>query len=236
VSGDYYDFLPLGTEKLSIAVGDVSGKGISAALLMATLHSAVRSHLIYATPQGALLEVPRIAAVAAGSLRGSSYHGGPPEGPEIAPAQLLAVLNHQLVASTPMEKYATLFLATYDGLSRSLTYSNAGHLPPMVLSRNGQVRKLESGGTVVGLFDGMQYDQSTIEMQPGDIFLAYSDGVTEPENEFGEFGEERLIELIADNRDLPLDRIAEAVTNAVHDWIGGAEQPDDITVVLARVR
>jgi sigma-B regulation protein RsbU (phosphoserine phosphatase) len=129
-----------------------------------------------------------------------------------------------------------MFLACYDAPSRSLTYSNAGHLPPLVLSANGNVRRLETSGTVVGLFDGMVYDESSVAMQPGDIFVAYSDGVTEPENEFGEFGEERLVELILQHRDESLARISELVTTAVTDWIAGGEQPDDVTLVLARAR
>jgi sigma-B regulation protein RsbU (phosphoserine phosphatase) len=86
------------------------------------------------------------------------------------------------------------------------------------------------------LFDGMTYGEASVDMKPGDIFVAYSDGITEPENEFGEFGEERLIELIQQHRDQPLARISEAVTGAVTDWIAGAEQPDDVTLVLARAR
>jgi sigma-B regulation protein RsbU (phosphoserine phosphatase) len=73
-------------------------------------------------------------------------------------------------------------------------------------------------------------------MHPGEIFLAYSDGVTEPENEFGEFGEERLIDLVSTNRRTPLVQISQTVTAAVDDWIGDNEQPDDITLVLARAR
>ena len=73
-------------------------------------------------------------------------------------------------------------------------------------------------------------------MQPGDIFVAFSDGVTEPENEFGEFGEDRLIDLVRAHRDQPLARISEVLTSAVEDWIGGEEQPDDVTLVLARAR
>jgi len=82
----------------------------------------------------------------------------------------------------------------------------------------------------------MGYEQSIVKMHPGDIFVAYSDGVTEPENEFGEFGEERLIELIQRHRDQSLSRISDIVTGAVADWIGGGEQPDDVTLVLARAR
>ena len=151
-------------------------------------------------------------------------------------AFLMATLNYQLFRSTPPEKYATMFLCHYDAMTRSLTYSNAGHLPPLLLGGDGNVRRLETSGTVVGLFDGMTYDESSIGMAPGDIFVAYSDGVTEPENEFGEFGEERLIELILQHRHEPLSRIGEAVTGAVSDWIAGGEQPDDVTLVLARAR
>ena len=96
------------------------------------------------------------------------------------------------------------------------------------------MRRLEIGGTVIGLFDEVQYEESQIILRPHDIFVAFSDGITEPENEFGEFGEERLIELIRANRNLPLARVSEIVTTAVQDWIGAEEQPDDVTLVLAR--
>lgn len=228
VSGDYYDFLPLGSDRLVLAVGDVSGKGISAALLMATIHSAVRAYSIEGIPVFRQAE-----AVGAGLGISAKYDPIIP-GAEASPSTLLSLLNHQLYHSTPMEKYATMFLAVYDGGDRSLTYSNAGHLPPLLLSSSGSLRRLDRGGTVVGLFDEVTYDEGSVQLRPGDIFLAYSDGVTEPENDFGEFGEQRLIELVQENRDQPLDRIAEIVTSAVDDWIGGAEQPDDVTLVLAR--
>jgi len=230
VSGDYYDFLPLGSDRLVLAVGDVSGKGISAALLMATIHSAVRAYSIEGIPVFRQAE-----AVGAGPVLASKYDPIIP-GAEASPSTLLGLLNHQLYHSTPAEKYATLFLATYDGDERRLTFSNAGHLPPLLLGSSGAIRRLEHGGTVVGLFDHLNYDEGTVQMRDGDIFLAYSDGVTEPENEFGEFGEPRLIELVHENRDRPLQQITEIVTAAVDDWIGGAEQPDDVTLVLARAR
>ena len=145
-------------------------------------------------------------------------------------------MNHQLYESTPTEKYATLFLGVYDGSSRTLNYSNGGHLPPVVLHEDGSTSRLEAGGMVVGLFDSLSFDEASIQLKPGDIFLAYSDGVTEPENDFGEFGEQRLIDLVRENQNLPLVRISEIVTTAVYDWIGANEQPDDITLVLARAR
>jgi sigma-B regulation protein RsbU (phosphoserine phosphatase) len=236
VSGDYYDFIPLHEDKLVLAVGDISGKGISAALLMATVHAFVRAYSL--EPERTLASVALDAALPRDSALALPmyYRGDGTSDSQLAPGLLMATLNYQLYRSTPPEKYATMFLGCYDAASRSLTYSNAGHLPPLVLGHNGQVRRLDTSGTVVGLFDGMSYDESTIGMEPGDMFIAYSDGVTEPENEFGEFGEERLIELIQRHRDQPLARISEVVTGAVTEWIAGGEQPDDVTLVLARAR
>jgi sigma-B regulation protein RsbU (phosphoserine phosphatase) len=230
VSGDYYDFLTASSHKLILAVGDISGKGISAALLMATIHSAVRAYSVENLPQ---MREPVAVGAVAGSGRVLAAW---PEGVEVSPGALLSLLNHQLYESTPPEKYATLFLGIYDGRSHHLTYSNGGHLPPILIGKDGTIRKLEAGGTVVGLFDNMTYEEGAVEMHPGEIFLAYSDGVTEPENDFGEFGEQRLIDIVRDNRDLPLPQISEIVTHAVDTWIGDNEQPDDVTLVLARAR
>src|SRR5579872_5142287 len=230
VSGDYYDFLTASSHKLILAVGDISGKGISAALLMATIHSAVRAYSLESLPQ--MREPVAVGAIAGAGRIMATW----PEGVEVSPGALLSLLNHQLYESTPPEKYATLFLGIYDGRSHRLTYSNGGHLPPILSAKDGGVRRLEAGGTVVGLFDNMAYDEGSVEMHRGEIFVAYSDGVTEPENEFGEFGEERLIDLVSENRHLPLIQVSQAVTSAVDDWIGDNEQPDDITLVLARAR
>jgi sigma-B regulation protein RsbU (phosphoserine phosphatase) len=229
VSGDYYDFLPYGPERMGIAVGDISGKGISAALLMATIHSAVRAYEFGRMP------AMTARLVIAGGNPGV-FEAPPVSDDEFSPAQVLSLLNRQLYRSTPAEKYATLFLSVYDGRSRRFTYANAGHLPPIILGHDGSLRRLDTPGLVVGLFDDQGYEERTIDLRPGDVFLAFSDGVTEPENEFGEFGEERLVEIVRDHRHLPLARISELVTSAVSDWIGANEQPDDITVVLARAR
>jgi sigma-B regulation protein RsbU (phosphoserine phosphatase) len=239
VSGDYYDFLifhhPKGSDGtpgresgLGIALGDISGKGISAALLMATLHSAVRAYrlasedLVYSESSIAGLTVSR-DGVAGDS--GKLFE---------SPGRILSMLNRHLYRSTQPEKYATLFLAHYDADTAQLTYSNAGHLPPLVLSRDGKIRRLDCGGTVVGLMDGMHYDEDRFQMKPGDIMVAYSDGITEPENDFGEFGEARLMEVVARYRDQPLNVISAQVMLALDAWIGAEEQPDDITLVLAR--
>jgi len=239
VSGDYYDFLifhhpnqPDGTagaeSGVGIALGDISGKGISAALLMATLHSAVRAYrlasedLVYTEDSIAGLTVSREGLAGdSGKLFES-------------PGRILSLLNRHLYRSTTPEKYATLFLAHYDADTAQLTYSNAGQLPPLVLSLDGKIRRLDVGGTVVGLMDGMRYEEDRFTMKPGDIFVGYSDGVTEPENDFGDFGEDRLMEVVARYRDQPLHVISAEVMQALDAWIGAEEQPDDITLVLAR--
>ena len=230
VSGDYYDFLALNSHKLTLAVGDISGKGISAALLMATIHSAVRAYTLETTP---VVNVPLAVGASAGSdlMMASGLHGS-----DVSPSALLSLLNHQLYESTPSEKYATLFLGVYDGINRTISYSNGGHLPPIIIGHDGSLRRLNAGGMVVGLFDNQSFDEGCAQMKAGDVFLAYSDGVTEPENDFGEFGEARLIDLVRENQHLSLVRISEIVAAAVDDWIGANEQPDDITLVLARAR
>ncbi len=232
VSGDYYDFIPLGTDRMVLAVGDISGKGISAALLMATVHAFVRAYSL----EPEMVLVPAVLQYQAQSQGDSRmyYRGDSSSESQLAPAMLMTTLNYQLYRSTPAAKYATMFLGCYDPTARVLRYCNAGHLPPIIVRATGEAFPLDINGTVVGLFDGVTYDESTVVMQPGDIFVAYSDGVTEPENEFGEFGEDRLVALIKEHRHKPLPRIAEIITGAVTDWIGAAEQPDDITVVLAR--
>jgi len=232
VSGDYYDFLLFGTTGLGIALGDISGKGISAALLMATLHSAVRAYRF----AGEELITEGTAALA----HARSHRNGEEEiecGELFEePAKILSLLNRHLYRSTQPEKYATLFLAHYDGLSRRLVYSNGGHLPPLLLRANDSVTRLDRGGSVVGLLDDLSWEQDAVHLSAGDILIAYSDGVTEPENDFGEFGEARLLEVVRRHRHLSLDVISEQVIQTLRTWIGAQEQPDDVTLVLARQR
>lgn len=239
VSGDYYDFLLFHEEAhdgqpsrretgVGIALGDISGKGISAALLMATLHSAVRAYRF------ASEELVYSESNVAGLTASREEFGTDCDELFQSPGRILSLLNRHLYRSTQPEKYATLFLGHYNAKSSVLTYSNAGQLPPLVLGRDGNIRRLDCGGTVVGLMDGMRYEEGSVEMRTGDIMVAYSDGVTEPENDFGEFGEERLMAVVRQYRDEPLHIISAQVMLALDTWIGADEQPDDITLVLAR--
>ncbi len=224
VSGDYYDFLVC-NHVLCMAMGDISGKGISAALLMAGLHSAVRA---FSLGGKEILSATQPERSHPGRSNGASGEF------LVSPASLMRLLNLHLYRSTQPEKYATLFVANYDMETRTVRYSNGGQLPPLVLRPDGSMLRLDRGGTVVGLLDDMQYEEGAVTLQAGDILIAYSDGVTEPENEFGDFGEERMVELVYRNRHLPLPEISGHLMQALKDWIGGEEQPDDITIVLAR--
>jgi sigma-B regulation protein RsbU (phosphoserine phosphatase) len=216
IGGDYYDFIPFGASQLYLALGDISGKGISAALLMASLHSAVRA---YQTGDSLEANEPR-------SVLGEDLC--------VSPGRMLALLNQHLYSSTQPEKYATLFLACYDNDTHLLTYSNGGHLPPVVLRKDGSVKRLDCGGSVVGLLEGMAYNEETVHLDPGDLLVAYSDGLTEPERDGEDFGESRLIATIKRNQILNLPDIAAHTIAAVKTWIGDEEQPDDMTLVLAR--
>ncbi|MGI8746257.1 MAG: PP2C family protein-serine/threonine phosphatase [Bryobacteraceae bacterium] len=215
VSGDYYDYLCLPDSRLALAIGDVAGKGISAALLMATIQAAMRMEL----------RSPLVAAAPAGLALAQV---------RLPPARLVSDLNQQLYATTAPEKYATFFFAFYDELTSQLSYTNAGHLPPFVV-RNGSAAKLDVNGTVVGAFPFSQYEESSVQMESGDLLVCYTDGITEPENEYGEmFGEERLIELVTKNAERDENAIASLIMDAVAHWATAEEQPDDMTLLLAR--
>ena len=212
VSGDYYDY-QLVSGRLAIAIGDVAGKGISAALLMATIQAALRMEL-------------RASGDPASAMNGTRY----------STARMVSDLNQQLYATTSPEKYATFFFAIYDPATGLLTYTNGGHLQP-VLIRDGAPVQLDVNGTVVGAFPFSKYDESKIELRSGDLLVCYTDGITEPENEYGEmFGEERLIDLVAKNASRDDAAIIESVMEAVRQWTGVPELSDDMTLLLARKR
>lgn len=231
VGGDYYDFLPLGPDKLALALGDVSGKGISAALLMASLQAMLRS------------QAP---------LRGMAVDA------------LVTDINRLMNASTDGSKYATFFLGVYDDANRAFTYVNAGHNPPLLLRRIGtapealpaappdsqppahalqplphhlETTLLDAGGLAVGMLPDSAYRQETIQLQPGDLLVMYTDGVTEAQNAQGdEFGENRLLALVAGNLRLTPAALKDAILAANAEFVGSAPQYDDLTLLIARVK
>lgn len=208
VSGDYYDYGPVKDHHVALAIGDVAGKGISAALLMATLQSAFRTHMTN-------FESPECTTA-------------------FSTAGLVTQLNLHLCKNTSPEKFSTFFLGLYDASNGLLTYTNAGHLPP-ILFRNGETRMLEIDGTVVGAFPFAAYGQSSVVLNPGDLILCYTDGITEPENAYGEmYGDDRLIQTVHRNLHKSDDQIIEAIMESVLNWTGSPELQDDMTILLAR--
>jgi len=213
VSGDYYDFMRFDTS-VAFAIGDVAGKGISAALLMASIQSTMRMQLT------------------AGAF---SMAGNGAEPHALSPAAMVSRLNKLLYANTSPEKYATFYFALYDETTHTLTYTNAGHLQPILL-RKGIPELLEVTGTVVGAFPFSSYEEKNIQLAGGDVLVAYTDGMIEPENEYGEmFGEQRLTDLLAKNVDRDSSEIIARVMEAVVQWSGSAaELSDDMTMLVAR--
>lgn len=215
VSGDYFDYECVRDTQVALAIGDVAGKGISAALLMAALQSSLRAEL-------------RNAA----GLRHTESDGGMLK--PISTACLVGHLNQQLYANTSPEKYATFCLGLYDDETKILRYTNGGHLPP-ILIRDGQWTRLNVDGTVVGAFSWAEYGESELKLHSGDLLVCFTDGISEPENAYGEmFGEDRLADLVAKNVHLPDSEIISTILNAVEQWTGSPELQDDMTLLLAR--
>ena len=184
-------------------MGDVAGKGISAALLMATVQSSFRSRI--------------------------QNHTG-----HLCVSEVVTELNKQLYANTAPEKFSTFFLGIFDEETSNLRYTNAGHLPP-ILIRNGEASLLAVDGMVVGAFPFAQYGESSIILEPKDLLLLYTDGISEPQNDYDEmYGEDRLIELVKKNAHLSDAGIINAVMEAVRQWTGSDELQDDMTLLIAR--
>lgn len=201
IGGDYFDFLPRGPGRLGFAIGDVSGKGTGAALLMATVRAAFRAHL----------ETPCTLQ------------------------HLIASLNETLVQSSNTNSFVSFFYGEIDAATGHVDSVNAGHNPPMLVRASGEVERLKADGLILGVFAGVRHKQSENRLNPGDLLVAYSDGVTETQNEAGEeFGEERLIELLQANRAAPAAAIQKMVSNGIKTFAGAAPQYDDVTLVVVK--
>ena len=206
VSGDYYDFIQLDPTHVAIALGDISGKGISAALLMASLQAALRSQLL--TP-------------------GSE---------QLSTAELVGRLNKHLVRNTGEDRFATFLVAVYDMETRKLRYTNAGHLPGFCLSDSKSMH-LDVGGMVLGIVEDYPYLEGVVDVPREAVFIAYSDGLVEPENAYGEeFGVSRLEAAAQRVRQADPKRIATALMTAAEEWSGSPEQADDMTVIVAKLK
>jgi sigma-B regulation protein RsbU (phosphoserine phosphatase) len=205
VSGDYYDFIQLSPTHVAIAIADISGKGISAALLMASLQAALRSQLLV------------------------------PGSETLSTAELVARLNKHLVRNTGDDRFATFLVAVFDTATRTLRYTNAGHLPGFCLS-DGKSIHLDKGGIVLGIMEDYPYVEGIVQVPPDSVVIGYSDGLVEPENAYGEeFGVSRLEAAAQRVRHARPRHIAEFLMTTAEEWSGTPEQADDMTVIVARL-
>jgi len=201
VGGDYYDFLNLSRERLGLVIGDISGKGIAAALLMANLQANLRSQC--ATVSG-------------------------------RPRSFLRSVNQLFYENTADSAYATLFFAEYDDKRRRLRYANCGHLCALLLRHDDKLERLDSTGTVLGLFREWDCSIGERRLFCGDTLALYTDGVTEAFNDAGEeFGEQRLIAALRRHRKLPSQALLTSILDEVQRF-SSREQHDDITLVVAK--
>ncbi len=213
VGGDYYDFWDLGSMHLALVLADISGKGIAGALLMANLQANLRSRSAVARED--LLNIKR---------EGKWLPG------------LLESVNQLFYENTPDDRYATLFLAVYDDTSRQLEYANCGHNPPLLFRARGGVERLEPTASVIGLFPRWECRTEIVTLQPGDVLVIYTDGVTEANDENGnEFGEDRLKKVVREHLTATPNVLLKAIEGAVQEFSAG-EQFDDLTLVVARSR
>jgi serine phosphatase RsbU (regulator of sigma subunit)/catechol 2,3-dioxygenase-like lactoylglutathione lyase family enzyme len=203
VGGDYYDYLNLGCERIGLVIGDIAGKGIAAALLMANLQANVRSQCAIALAH---------------------------------PQQFLQSVNRLFYENMTDTSYATLFFAEYDDKQSRLRYANCGHLPALLMRRDGAVERLDSTGTVLGLFQEWDCSVGERQLLPGDTLALYTDGITESFNDADEeFGEQRLIEVLRRHGELPAQALLSLIVEAVRQF-SSKEQHDDITLIIAKCR
>jgi len=215
VGGDYYDLIAIrdgslaeshGCGRLGIAIGDVSGKGMSAALLMASLHASLRSQILSG----------------AGDL-----------------GMKMANINRLLYDASGSNRYATFFYAELDCDSRTLHYVNGGHNPPAVLRKEDgawRVFRLGDGGPVIGLLADAAYKEQKLQLLPGDILLAFTDGISEAMNAAeDEWGEDRLIAEAQAHADVNAEELMQRLFRAADAFAAGTPQHDDMTIVVLRL-
>jgi len=202
VGGDYYDFIELPGGKLGVAIGDVSGKGISAALVMSSLQAALRSQTM----------------TGAGDLAG-----------------IVSRIHTLVYQASTASRYATFFFAEYDPASGELRYVNAGHNAPMVFREVGTVDRLEAGGPVIGLLKRSTFQEASVVLQPGDLLVAFTDGISETMNAADEeWGEDALVATVRAAAEMKACDLLQRIMRAADAFAAGAPQHDDMTLVVMR--
>jgi phosphoserine phosphatase RsbU/P len=211
VGGDYFDFVADSPDSIVFLVSDVSGKGMSAALVMTMTRTILRSVV------GQVKKAAGASALA-------------------RPASLLALVNDELFQDlTELSMFATAFVAQYHHPSRRLLYANAGHSPVIYMPAGSPPQLLEAGSPPIGVIPTLDYVERTLTVRPGDLLVAASDGFNETRNPAGEmFGLERLLRCVAEAAHLPAAAVGQTLFATVEAFRDGEMQEDDQTLVIAK--
>jgi sigma-B regulation protein RsbU (phosphoserine phosphatase) len=245
VAGDYYDFVEAAPGLVAFALGDVSGKGLSASLVMSNLQAALRAQV------SIIAERQRLAARGASALAGEqataaaasadtsqaleAQRSATAEGERRVVAGMTESINQQLCSSTDTNRFATLFLALYDDRTRTLRYTNAGHNEPALVRADGHIERLSTGGTVVGAFGFTKYEEAQTTLGDGDVLVLFSDGLSEAQNSTGEeFSDARLAQFAASHRTETANNLRQSIFDEVDGWSGAIERGDDQTLVILK--
>jgi len=246
VAGDYYDFIEVAPGLIAFTLGDVSGKGLSASLVMSNLQAALRAQA--ATVEERMRLAGDAASVSLGktsaATAATSSDGGQTVDSALATrdgegardvARMTTSINEQLCRATDSNRFATLFLALYDDRTRTLRYTNAGHNAPVLVRAGGSVERLTTGGIVVGAFPSVDFEEGRTVLGAGDMLVLFSDGVTEAQNSTGEeYGEARLTSFVAERREETASNLRREIFEEIDRWSGGAERGDDQTLVILK--
>jgi serine phosphatase RsbU (regulator of sigma subunit)/pSer/pThr/pTyr-binding forkhead associated (FHA) protein len=201
IGGDYYDFIERPDGRMLIALGDVSGKGTAAALLMSSLHAAVHAQ--------------------------ASSHS--------SLSETISAVNNYLAENIPSNRFVTLFYAELDPQTGALSFINAGHNPPLIVHAAGTIENLSSGGLPLGILPNSPYREGRTQLQPGDVLVIYSDGVSEAVNPQGEeFGAPRLHSVVGLNLERSAAGIRDRIESALTKFAQGTPAADDITLVIVK--
>jgi sigma-B regulation protein RsbU (phosphoserine phosphatase) len=207
VGGDYFDFVTLGQNKLGIAIGDVSGKGVPAAIYMTLTKGILQSHA----------------------------------DETISPRLVLNKVNKLLYRNIEKNSFVSMFYAVLDSKAKELTFARAGHNPGIIINQNdGSNQELKTDGIALGLEEGSVFNRTlkehSIHLKPGDTLVFYTDGFTEAMNQFKEeFGEERFIKLISENRHLHAQDLINTIVSQIRTFSRDVAQHDDMTMIVVKI-
>jgi serine phosphatase RsbU (regulator of sigma subunit)/pSer/pThr/pTyr-binding forkhead associated (FHA) protein len=202
VGGDFYDLLPLNDNRSVFTLGDVSGKGIAAALLASMAQGVVQAQ----------------------------FSGGLPL------TEVITSLNRVIVQKSASNRFITLFCAVLDQAG-NFSFVNAGHNPPILARADGRLELLSTKAMVLGAFDFAEYHAQQTKLEPGDVVVIFTDGVTEAVNAANEmFSDERLEQLVKDSVNLSAEQIKDRILEEVLSFTRGLPQGDDITLIAFKMK